>query len=196
MTFPINRFRDLEIEQIVDVIAPPERLKRVKRQGNKKPYWLISLTTVPLEYAAGMELAAYIDSQLGAINNFLLPNPQPSIVSRTGIFVSSDVAEGQTQIPLSGLTPNQQSAVAAGDFINFNGSAKTYRMVSTETASVSGNLTAKVTPPLVEPVTAGTLVNYGVNAMFQVSLRDKFQANISVGKSKRLVFDIELIEQI
>lgn len=189
MDFPVNKFSQVSIEQVVDVIAPKERLKRVKRQGSKSPYWLISLTTTPLEYAEGMAFFAYLNSQLGALNNFVLPNPKPEIATHPSAAVSVDAAKGSTTLTFD-------SAVMPGDFFNVAGHAKTYQIVMSGSADSGGNVTATITPPLMEAVTSGTAIKYGSDAEFQVSLRQTLPAEISANNSKYMIFDIELIEQI
>lgn len=196
MTFPTDDFAECEISQEVDVIAPGPRLRRVKRMGPKAPYWLIALTTPPNTTEKGEEIGAYIDHTLAGVVNFPLPNPKASLVERSGISTSTSAAIGATQIGLRNFTPNQPGGVKAGDFFNFVGDLKTYKIVFTQNADQGGELTATFTPPAMQNIPANTPINYGSAAVFQVSLLDSVPTKVNTDDGQLIVHDLELIEQI
>lgn len=196
MTIPIDHFAQINIEQIVDVrLSGDARYRRNRRLGNKKPYWMISITTVPLEYAESSELSAYLDSLLGEFKVFSLSNPLPALTQRSGVSLVSAAAQSATTVALGGFSASQAQAVIAGDFIRFNGHPKVYRIVETANANSGGVTTAKITPPLMQSVNSATSVEYGVDVDFQVSLRDTIEMSVNGKDASYSVYNIDLIEQ-
>lgn len=195
MTFPTSEFSSIEVYQDVEVIAPDRRYKRVKRLDNKEPFWVIALTTPPNEYEKAMEIGAYLDSLLGPLNDFVLPNPVPSIKSRVGLSTNALASKGATTVQIKGATANLVKACAAGDFLNFTGFSKAYRFVLNSNADATGIFTATITPPLIEDIPANTAIKYGSDAEFQVCLDSVATTDINARAGKLISHDVELIEQ-
>lgn len=196
MTLPIDQFAQINIEQIVDVrLSGGNRYRRNRRLGSRKPYWKISLTTVPLSYEESLKLSAYLDSKLGEFKVFSLNNPLPPLVQRSGVSLVSNAAQNTITAALGGFSPSQQKAVAAGDFIRFSGHPKVYRIVETANANNGGVVTAKVTPPLMQSVPSATIVEYGDSVNFQVSLRDTIEMSVNGKDASYSAYNIDLIEQ-
>lgn len=196
MTLPTDQFAQINIEQIVDVrLSGGNRYRRNRRLGNKKPYWMISLTTVPLDYSEGVKLSAYLNSLLGELSVFSLKNPLPALAVRSGVSTSSTAGKNDTTVALGGFSASQPQAVMAGDFIRFNGHSKVYRVTATANANSGGTAVVKVTPPLMQSVNSATGVEYGADVNFQVSLRDTVEMSVNGSDAGYSVYNIDLIEQ-
>lgn len=189
MMYPTNKFNSVNIEQVSDTRVGEPRLFRNRSYGNKDPYWLITMVTPPLPYSEGMGLAAFLDSLLGAFEKFDLPCPVPQISSNPNSYLSANAIKGTTYLNV--VTPND---VKAGDFVQFSGNKKVYRI--TEDSLGAGTKTIKITPPLVESIpTAPTTMLYGDDVVFQVSLEDRSAGEITAERGKFIIHDVELIEQ-
>lgn len=196
MTLPITRFADSEIELHVDVNTSGKmRYNRSKRLSNREPFWLITLTTVPQGYAQGEATAAYLDSLLGELTNFALPNPKPAFAIRNGLTLAANASKGDKTVSFAGHIIDQSDAVVAGDFFQFTSHTKVHKIVFNADANGSGISTATITPPLSQDVTAGTPINYGANVTFNVSLRGSVKTDVSARAGRLITHDIELIEQ-
>lgn len=190
MTFPVDKFSSVEIEQVSDTRVSSPRLFRYRSSGNKSPYWMISLTSAPLAYADGVALSAYLDGLQGALTVFDLPNPLPALATNTGCQITTTAGDGA-----SSLTVNTPNDCRAGDFIQIAGNSKVYRI--TQDSLGAGTKTITITPPLVASVpTAPTNFNYGQDVTFQVALENRSNGTVSASSGKFITHDVELIEQL
>lgn len=196
MTFPIDKFEVAGIEQVSDTRTPKPRLFRYRYRGSKKPFWQINLTSVPLDYATGLAVAAYLDGLEGALTVFNLPCPIPALASYTGLTVASAVGKDASTVTVTGLPANQAEALMAGDFIQFAGSPKAYRLTKTTFSNASGDAIAWVTPRLMAGMNSGVAVSYGDAVQFQVAMEKRNSADVDAKKGKFMVHDVELIEQL
>lgn len=187
MTFPVNKFSKISIEQVDDTRTPDARYYRTKAQGNKTSYFLFSLTSPPLPYVEYMALSAKVISYRGALLNFSLPNPIPAIAANTGNSVINEAVRGGLQVDVT-----TSGTYSAGDFIQFSNHNKAYMISDVE---VSANVTLTLTSPLYKTVPSSSLVIYGADVVFNVSLNDEYSAEISVKNSKFGVVDVEVLEQ-
>jgi hypothetical protein len=196
MTFRINNYEDVDIEQVVDVRLPGKnKYNRSRVEGPNRPFWQIDIVTQSMPYAQGMGVAAYLDSLKGGLEIIEVPNPLPEIVTRTGLStLTIDNKESKT-IRITGFGSNQQNAVVAGDFIKHSASQKIHRIVDTLNANGAGNVTATITPELYADTVAGGVLKYGDAISFQCCLKDYYSMKVSANKGKFITFNITLMEQ-
>jgi hypothetical protein len=196
MTFRINNYEDVDIEQVVDVRLPGKnKYNRSRVEGPNRAFWQIDITTQSMPYAQGMGVAAYLDSLKGGLEIIEVPNPLPEIVTRTGLStLTIDNKESKT-IRITGFGSNQQNAVVAGDFIKHSASQKIHRIVDTSNANGAGNVTATITPELYADTVPGGVLKYGDAISFQCCLEEYYSMNVSANKGKFITFNITLMEQ-
>lgn len=195
MTFPTDKFRFVQPELIVDVRASQQRYIRSRTQGPLEPYWQISATTPPLEYAEGMGVAAKLDAFMGELTIFTLNNPFPQIVANTGLSVVDPITEGATTVKLAGFPVSQSGVTRAGDFFTFANSTKAYRVTNDPNSDGLGQADVTFTPPLYADVNAAVSVTYGDSVQFQVCMIDRSQGGIDASNGKNIIHDVVLIEQ-
>ena len=188
MSFPIDKFRVAEIEQIDDIRTPKTRYYRDRAVGNKDSYFMIPVTSIPLKYNEYMRVSAIIQSYRGSLEIFELNNPFPAIESFTNLALDSNALAKQSTIYIDG-----SRGVAVGDFIQFSNHPKVYWIADVSTAA--SRTTVKLTCPLAENITTSDSVIYGSDVVFQVCLGDSLSSQISSDSSKYGVVDVELIEQ-
>lgn len=190
MTFPVNAFAAVEIEQEHDTRVSRRRLFRYRNAGNKSPFWAINLTTPMITKAEGMGLSAYLDSLQGALTIFTIKNPLPAIQDNPNSFVSATASSGTNQITVS--TPGD---CVAGDFIRPTNSPKVYRVV--QGALGSGVKNIVITPRLMVDITSVPLsMQYGSEVDFQVCLVNRSGGEFEGNREDYTVIDAELIEQL
>ena len=195
MTFRLTDFASVSITQVLDIRTTGNRYKRSRVEGNKKPYWMIELTTSPLPYAQGMAAAAYLDSLKGSLEIIKLPVPLPNLVNRSGLTNTSADDAGDKVASINGFSNNLNNAVLAGDFIQFTNHQKVYRIVNNAASNGSGQLSATITPELFKSTTLNEPVKYGDAVLFQCCLDDYVSMDVSANDSKFVVFNITLVEQ-
>lgn len=190
MTFPIDVFSVIEISQVSDTRSGPQRLFRYKHEGFRSPFWMMNITTPPLDYQTGVGLSAYLDSLQGNLNTFDLPNPLPSIANNPASIIYATASVGATT-----LLVNTATDCRAGDFIQLNSGTKVYRIVSDSFGI--GNKSITITPPLIQSVNSVPVAfNYGSDVVFRVSMEDRGEATIAASNGNFITHDVELIEQL
>jgi hypothetical protein len=195
LTFRITDFASVSITQVVDIRTPGNRYKRSRVEGNQKSYWMIELTTALLPYAEGMAAAAYLDSLKGSLEIIQFPCPLPELATRTGLTNTTANNSGTKSASISGFNNNLNSAVRAGDFLQYSNHQKVYRAVDNQNANGSGQLNVTITPELFKTTTQNETIKYGNNVSFQCCLEDYVSMNVSASNGKSIVFDITLVEQ-
>jgi hypothetical protein len=195
VTFPLTEFSNVSITQVVDARMPKTRYLRSRVEGNRRPYFMVELTTTPLPYAEGMAAAAYMDSLKVGLTVFALPNPLPALATRTGLSSNGINLPESTSITLDGATPSQTNALVGGDFIQYTNHQKVYRLVGNKNANGAGEVTATITPELFSQVNNNEVIQYGENVVFQVCLDDYVSMDVRANNGKFIVFTVTLIEQ-
>ena len=187
MTFPTDKFSQIEIEQITDTRTPDARYFRNRARGNKAPFFMIALTSAKLAYAEYLGVIAKLESYENGLEIFTLPNPKPALAAFPNYLLQANVSAGNKTVSLNRIADYQ-----VGDFIQFSNHAKVYRIsqITTGTRTVIG-----LSCPLVESVTTSHNVIYGANVVFQVCLEDMSPMKIQESIAKRFIVDVELIEQ-
>lgn len=193
--FPIDKFSSVNIELVSDSRSPKARLSRWKSEGNKSPYYSLTLTSPPLDYREGRAVAAKLDSYHGNLTNFNLNNPIPPIKAHTGLFLYQAASKNSNQVVIGGFSPNQIDAVAAGDFIQIGSDTKVYGIAEDSDANSSSRCTVKLSQSLIDDHASTEPVAYGKDVVFQVCMEDRDSADITVKDNKFIVHDVELIEQ-
>lgn len=195
MTFPTDKFASVNFELVSDTRTPSARLYRNRNKGSKTPFYMFSLTTPPLPYVEAMEVGAMLDSFQGALEVFTLNNPIPSIKQHNGLYLVSAATKGDTSITIGGFPTNLTKA-ASVDFIKLEGSPKCYRIKAPADSNSSGQAVVELTQALIQNYPINTLIDYGENVVFQVSMENRDSGDISSRNSKYIVHDVELIEQL
>lgn len=185
MIFPIDKFAKVEIEQRNDIRAPKERLTRNRARGTRSPYFALMLATPSIPYNEYIPLSAAIDGYEGALEIFVIQNPIPSIYENENDVTIDYEQKGSKQISI-----NYAGNYSAGDFIQFSGHAKAYRIMSVDGQNIT------LTHPLVQDVADGATVRYGKHVQFQMCINDTHTTTIDVKQSKFGIIDVELIEQL
>lgn len=196
MIFPTDVFSKINVELTSDTRAPDQRLFRYRSRGILAPYYTISLTTPPLEYEQGVGVAAMLDGFQNELEIFDLPNPIPSVKVHSGLTLAQAASEDDRQIVVQGLSPSQQNAVAAGDFIQIGGDKKAYRIMMSADSDGTGQATVTLTQNLLADYALSSAIKYGENVVFQVSMVDRGSATIDADMRNLMVHDVELIEQL
>ena len=197
MTFPIDKFSKIgEPELIVDVRIPNARLKRNRTLGHLDPYWMIPITTIPLDYDTGMGLNAYINSLFGAYTKFDLPNPYPQPNPHGVTLVRTNAAKGNSSFVIDGLIIDQVDAIKAGHFIRFENHDMIYQITLNADADGFNEATVNITPPLQENIAALDNVYMGDDVIFPVSIEDRSSATIDAKNGKFMTISLEVITQI
>lgn len=185
--FPVDKFSQIEIEQITDTRAPDQRYFRNRARGSKSPYFMISLTSVPLRYEEHTEVSAQIESYEGEFEIFTIQNPLPALASFSNKNVNATFLKGSKTVVIS-----NSNTFRVGDFVKFSNHSKVYRIASVAAAT---NTTIGLSCPLVESINNTTDLIYGANVVFQVCLADSYSQSVSIKNSKFGIVDVELIEQ-
>ncbi|MFW8589814.1 hypothetical protein ACOI22_03330 [Glaciecola sp. 2405UD65-10] len=185
MIFPVDKFAKVEIEQRNDIRASKERLTRNRARGTKSPYFALMLTTPSIPYNEYIPLSAAVDGYEGALEIFVVQNPIPSIYENENDNTIDFEPKGSKTIGID-YTGNY----SAGDFIQFSGSTKAYRIMEVDGQSIT------LTHPLLTDIAAGESVYYGKNVQFQMCVNDTHTTTIDVKQSKFGIIDVELIEQL
>lgn len=195
MTFPVDAFQSVNIELISDTRAPSQRYFRYVNSGNRDPYYMITMTTSPLEYAEGRRLNAYLNSLQGELVKFDLPNPIPPIFQHTNKVVNGSRAAGSSTVLIAAFTPLATSPVSPGEIVQFGTNPKAYEVLSCSNADSSGNVTITLVQPLISDVPNAAVVKLGANVTFRVRMVSRNSGNITANQAKYTVHDVELIEQ-
>lgn len=197
MTFPTDAFSQIDEPVLVaDVRIPRARLNRNRTIGHKSPYWMIALTTSPLEYNKGMALNAYLNSLMGAYTKFDLPNPYPQEHSNGLTTVAANVLAGQDNFTIKGLDVNTAGAIKAGYFIRFGNHDNIYQVVLDVDTTASNEANVTITPALEQRIYEFDTVYIGDDVVFPVCMEDRSTATISASNGKFMTTSIELITQI
>ena len=178
---------EISIEQVTDIRSPDDRYFRNRARGIRAPYFRLSLTTPPLEYAEHMEVSAQIESFEGAFEVFTFANPLPALASFANQNVNASFAKGVKSVVIAG-----SHAFRVGDFIKFSNHAKVYRISSVTPGT---NTTIGLSCPLIESISAVTDLIYGANVNFQVCLSNNYSQEVSGKNGNFGMVDVELIEQ-
>jgi hypothetical protein len=195
MTFKITEFSSVVASQVVDVRTPAPRYNRSRVEGNKKPYWMFELTSIPLAYEVAMGVSAHLDSLNGSIEIFTMPPPLPALAARTGLTIHTLSAEGSSTLHIEGFAANQTSAAKAGDFLQLSGHQKVYRIVETADADATGEASVTITPTLFEASVLSEAVKYGDSVQFQCCLEDVVDMPVKATSGKYVAFDLTVMEQ-
>lgn len=187
MTFPIYKFRSIEIEQINDIRITNDRLFRNRARGVRQPYFIISLTSIPLKRNEYLALSAEVISYEGAYEIFEFNNPVPALSVVSGSVVFEQTLKGDKTIRIQSGANYQ-----TGDFIQFEGSTKAYLIAGVTNSA--GIQTIRLSCPLIKTIALNATVFYGADVVFQMAVRKTNSVQIST--SKFGVIDVELIEQV
>ena len=137
-----------------------------------------------------------LDSYQGEFEVFALPNPMISHKAQTGLYLYEAANKGAGTVVLAGAQPNEVDAVIAGDFIQINGSKKAYRVLEDANANSSGLVDVKLTQTLIQNYLAPSVIKYGSEVEFQVSMTDRDSDATTADKARWGSHYVELIEQI
>lgn len=187
MSYPIHPYAKIEIEQINDIRTSKSRYYRNRARGNKSSYFMLAITSPAIPYAEFVAYSAQIEALEGELSIFTLPNPLPPLASFSGHTVATTANQGVKQI-----TIDTASNYRVGDFVQFAGHAKVYRISG---VAQGAQITLTLSCPLVETVTAGTAITYGADVEFQLCMTSNYSATTDAKNSKFGVITSELIEQ-
>lgn len=189
MSFPVSLFQKISFEQITDTRMVDERYYRNRQRGNKAPFFMISCTTIPLDYEAYMAASAKIESYESGLELFTLPNPFPITGTQFPDYnLNATVSAGVKSVVMDRVVDYK-----VGQFIQFSSHSKVYRIADTSSNGV--NTTVSLTCPLLEGVLNTDSVTYGANVLFQLCVNDQFTTEVEANNGKFSVIDVELIEQ-
>lgn len=194
--FPTNDFESIQAELISHTIIPKPRLRRYRSKSGKEPYYQFSLQSQIKPYREFSRMDAVLDSYQGEFEVFSLPNPMISHKAQTGLYLFQDANKGDDTVILGGANTNEVDAVVAGDFLQINGSKKAYRILSDANATAAGRVTVKLTQPLIQNYISPSVVKYGGDVEFQVSMTDRDSDATTADKARWGSHFVELIEQI
>ena len=194
--FPTQDFESIQAELVSFTVIPKPRLQRYRSKSSKSPYYQFSLQSQIKPYREFSRIDAVLDSYQGEYEVFKLPNPMISHKAQTGLFLNVTANKGTSVVEIGGLSPNEIDAVAAGDFIQINGSAKAYRIKQDANANASGIVEVHLTQGVIQSYNAASTVDYGDNVEFQVSMTDRDSDATTADKSRWGSHFVELIEQI
>jgi hypothetical protein len=192
---PFSKFSAVSITQKVDIRLPKDRYSRSRVEGNKRPYWVIDLTSTPItDFADAEEKAAYLDSLKEGLTLFPLPNPRRPIAQYLGLSSQSAASKNASTVTIKDFATNLTKAAMAGDFIQYANHPKAYRIKETSPSDVSGFSIVTLNTGLFADVPINTAINYGKDVIFQVCLSDSYEMK-DKANGKLSVFDLALIEQ-
>lgn len=194
--FPTNDFESIQAELISHTIIPKARLRRYRSKSGKEPYYQFSLQSQIKPYREFSRIDAMLDSYQGEFEVFALPNPMISHKAQTGLYLYQAANKGTDTVVLAGAQPNEVDAVIAGDFIQINGSKKAYRVLEDANANSSGHVLVKLTQTLIQNYLAPSVIKYGSEVEFQVSMTDRDSDATTADKARWGSHYVELIEQI
>lgn len=194
--FPIDDFESIQAELINFTKAADLRLFRYRSKSPKSPLYKFMLQSQLKNYRDFSRIDAVLDSYCGEFEIFALRNPMVSHQSNTGIFLQSNASRGATSIVLGGFAANQIDAVAAGDFIQLNSSKKAYRILADANANAAGQVTVQLTQSLIKDYLSPSVVAYGDDVEFQVSMVDRDSDSTDASKGKWGSHYVELVEQL
>ena len=194
--FPTNDFESIQAELISHTIIPKARLRRYRSKSGKEPYYQFSLQSQVKPYREFSRIDAVLDSYQGEFEVFALPNPMVSHRTQTGLYLYQAANKGAGTVVLAGAQPNEVDAVIAGDFIQINGSKKAYRVLEDANANSSGLVDVKLTQTLIQNYLAPSVIKYGSEVEFQVSMTDRDSDATTADKARWGSHYVELIEQI
>lgn len=127
-------------------------------------------------------IAAFVEALRGQWGNCTFA--APLLTAPLGSWAGAPVVAGAGQtgysINLRGFTPSSSGVAKAGDFVQFFGDAKVYRVASDANSDGSGNATITLVQALLASPADGSAVN--VSPVFTVAVTsDLFEVTIKTG---------------
>lgn len=124
--------------------------------------WKATITLPPMNRATSAEYQTFFMQLHGRKGTFLMGDPDAKAkrgnASQNNLTIASSTAIGAFDVPVSGLTNSQSSALVKGDYIQLGtgSSAKLHMIVADANASGSGTATLQIEPSLKVAITSST----------------------------------------
>lgn len=124
--------------------------------------WKATITLPPMNRATSAEYQTFFMQLHGRKGTFLMGDPDAKAkrgnASQNSLTIASNTAIGAFDVPVSGLTNSQSSALVKGDYIQLGtgSSAKLHMIVADANASGSGTATLQIEPSLKVAITSST----------------------------------------
>lgn len=124
--------------------------------------WSSTITLAPMKRATASEYQTFFMQLHGMRGTFLMGDPDAKTkrgnATQSSLTIASNTAVGAYDIPVSGLTNSQSSALVKGDYIQFGtgSSSKLHMIVANVDASASGTATIQIEPALKVAITTST----------------------------------------
>lgn len=194
--FPISEFESIQTELVNYTKAAKQRLKRYRKKPAKSPHYKFMLQSQIKNYRDFTRIDAVLDSYQGEFEIFTFFNPLVSHKSHNGLYLHQNASRGNQSIVVGGFAVGELDAVAAGDFLQINGSKKAYRILADADANASGQVTVQLTQALIQDYLSPSVIKYGDDVEFQGSMIDRDSDATEASKSKWGSHYVEVIEQL
>lgn len=129
---------------------------------NSLAVWNSTITLPAMKRATASEYQTFFMQLHGMRGTFLMGDPDAKSIrgnaTQTTLTIASNTAVGSYDIPVSGLTNDQTSALVKGDYIQFGTGAdsKLHMVVADVDASATGTATIQIEPALKVAITTST----------------------------------------
>lgn len=135
--------------------------------------WQIKMSYDRMHRSQFSPIFAFAASQRGNYDNFTIVLPQFSTPQgvATGSPTAGAASAGATSVVINGFTGSVTGIMKAGDLIKFAGHTKVYMLTADKDSSAGGQITAEITPPLIEDVASSEVVTVN-NVPFTVAFQD------------------------